>query len=326
LAKEYYELALKLGAERMCNLIIPESKFQSERLVVMEERRLGENEPYDVLWEQGQLLAYKLHPYRHPVIGWMEEIEKITLNDLMNHYRTYWTPSNAVCVLAGAIEPNDALKKVEKYFAKIKSKPVTHPIFVEPEQLGEQRMTIYKKVSTPAISFGYHTTDVYSPDFYTLEVLEALFSSGKDSRLYKKLVYEKQFALSVYAWNSLERDNGTFDFFAMPIQTELVDSVERIIYEEVAKIQSTSKDSITNQEMERVKNQVIANEIYAQDRSRYMGMRIGRQSITTGDLRDMIEYPQKIQAVTKDDVRRVVGKYLIPKNRTVVTLLPEEKK
>jgi len=326
LSKDFYENALKFGAERMSSLDIPENKFQSERAVVMEERRLGENEPYDVLWEQFDLLAYKLHPYRNPIIGWMEDLQRIELKDLINHYHTYYQPSNTVCVIAGAVEPNDALVKVEKYFSKIKSKPVAHPVFVEPEQQGEQKMTIYKKVSTPAIVIGYHTTDVYSLDFYALEVLEALLSSGKDSRLYKKIVYEKQYALEVSAGNYLERDAGTFYFYAMPTKTTLVDSVQKLINDELAKIQSTDKDSITNEEMQRVKNQVIAYEIYSKDRSRGMGMRIGRQSITTGDLRDMIEYPQRIDQVTKDDVRRVINTYFVPKNRTVATLLPEENK
>jgi zinc protease len=325
LSKDLYETALKFGAERMVNLEISENKFQSERGVVMEERRLGENEPYDALWEQFSLLVYKLHPYRNPIIGWMEDIKRIERQDLLNHYHYYYQPSNTVCVLAGAVEPNEAVKKVEKYFSGIKSKPVTHPVFVEPEQLGEQEMTIFKKVTTPAFMFGYHTTDVYSSDFYALEVLEALLSSGKDSRLYKKIVYEKQYALRVSAGNDLERDAGLFYFWAMPKKASLVDSVEKLIYDELAKIQSLGKDSITNEEMERVKNNVVANEIYSKDRSRGMGMRIGRQLITTGNLADMIEYPNRIQNVTKEDIRQVISKYFVPQNRTMVKLLPEGK-
>ncbi|MEO0077201.1 MAG: pitrilysin family protein [candidate division WOR-3 bacterium] len=323
LAKDYYELALKLGAERMTNLLIPEEKFQSERLVVMEERRLGENEPDDVLWEQFNLLVYKLHPYRHPIIGWMSEIKNITLKDLIDHYQQYWTPANAVCVIAGAVKPDDALNKVIKYFGKIKSKPVSHPIFIEPEQQGEQQMTIYKKVSYPSIVIGYRTIDQLNADYYPLEVLEALLAQGKDSRLYKKLILEKQFALRISAWNDIERDYGTFNFYAVPITTEFVDSVKQIIDEELVKLKSQDKDSITDEEMQRVKNQVIANEIYAQDRSRGVGFRIGRTLITTGDLKDMIEYPKRIQAVTKDDVRAVIEKYFLPKNRTIAKLLPE---
>ncbi len=326
LSKEFYETALKFGAERMSNLDIQESKFQSERAVVMEERRLGENEPYDMLWEQFDLLAYKLHPYRNPILGWMEDIRRIKRQDLINHYHTYYQPANTVCVIAGAVEPNDALKKVEKYFGKIKSKPVTHPTFIELEQQGEQKMTLYRKVSFPAIMIGYQTCDVHSPDFYALEMLEALLSLGKDSRFYKKLVYEKQYALRVFAWNSVERDAGMFQFYAMPTRSDLVDSVQITIYDELAKVKSLGKDSITNEEMTRVRNNIIANEIYSRDRAWGMGMRIGRQSITTGDLKDMTEYQQRIEAVTKDDVRRVIEKYFIPKTRTIVTMLPEEKK
>jgi zinc protease len=170
---------------------------------------------------------------------------------------------------------------------------------------------------------GHQTCDVYSPDFYALEMLEALLSMGKDSRLYKKLVYEKQYALRVFAWNSLERDAGMFEFYAMPTRTNLVDSVQNIIYDELAKVKSLGKDSITNEEMTRVRNNIIANEIYSRDRARGMGMRIGRQSITTGNLKDMTEYQSRIEAVTKDDVRRVIDHYFVPKTRTIVTMMPE---
>jgi zinc protease len=325
LSRDFYETALKFAADHMVNLDIPESKFLSEQQVVSEERRLGENQPYDKMWEQFDLLFFKFHPYRNPIIGWMEDIQRIELKDLLNHYHTYYQPSNAVCVLAGAVEPNDALAKVEKYFDKIKSRPVTHPKFTEPEQAGEQRMTMYQKVALPAIAIGFHTCDVTSPDFYTLEMLEALLSRGKDSRLYKKAVYEKQYAQQISAGNDLERDNGRFYFFAMPNQTNLVDSVEKLIYDELSNIQSMGKDSITNEEMQRVKNQVIANEIFGKDSGRSMGFRIGQQAITTGNLADMIEYPSRIEAVTKQQIRDVIGKYFVAKNRTVVTLLPEGK-
>ena len=111
----------------------------------------------------------------------------------------------------------------------------------------------------------------------------------------------------------------------MPKQTNLVDSVEKLIYDELSNIQSLGKDSITNEEMQRVKNQVIANEIFGKDSGRSMGFRIGQQAITTGNLADMVEYPKRIEAVTKDEIRSVIGKYFVPKNRTVVTLLPEGK-
>jgi zinc protease len=325
LSKDYYETALKFASDHMVNLDIPESKFLSEQQVVTEERRLGENEPYDKMWEQFDLLFYKFHPYRNPVVGWTDDIQRIERQDLLNHYHNYYEPSNAVCVLAGAVEPQDALKKVEKYFDNIKSRPVTHQKFNEPEQAGEQRMVMYQKVELPAIAIGFHTCDVTSPDYYALEVLEALLSRGKDARLYKKAVYTKQYAQEISAGNDLERDNGRFDFFAMPKQTNLVDSVEKLIYNELANIQSLGKDSITNEEMQRVKNQVIANEIYSKDSGRSMGFRIGQQSITTGNLADMIEYPKRIEAVTKEQIRDVIGKYFVSQNRTVVTLLPEGK-
>lgn len=326
LAKEYYETALRFGAERMTNLYIPQKKFESERAVVMEERRLGENEPYDVLWEQFDLLAYKFHPYRNPVIGWMEDIKRIELADLMRHYRTYYQPANTICVIAGDVEVNDALSKVEKHFGKIKSKAVTHPVFFEPEQIGEQRMVIYRRIQQPTFMIGYKTCDIASPDYYVLDVLATLLAWGKNSRLYKKIIDEKQYALQVSAWNDLERDAGMFNFFAMPMQQEMTDSVAMLIEQELSKLGSVGQDSISDEEMLRVKNNVIAQKVYSQDRSRGVGMMIGRQLTTTGNLSDIIEYPNRIQAVTKDDVRRVIRTYFVPKYKTTVMLLPEETK
>jgi zinc protease len=321
LAKEFYPVALKLLSDRMCNLLITKEKFLSERNVVMEERRLGENEPYDVLWEQFDLLAYKFHPYRNPVIGWMEDIKRITLEDLITHYRTYYQPRNAVLVIAGNVTPSQAFSQARKYFEKIKSKPVVHPKFYEPPQEGELTLTLYRKVSLPAVLIGYKTTDFGDSDYYALEVLEGILGRGKSSRLYKRLV-EDEIALRVYAWNDLEREAGIFKFFIMPRRLEDLDRAINLIYDELEKLFSLTKDSLTEAELQRVINNYVADEIYARDRPREMGMRIGRQLIVTGNLLDMLEAPTRLKQVTKEDIKRVIKRYFIPKNRIIVKLLP----
>ncbi|MEO0072802.1 MAG: pitrilysin family protein [candidate division WOR-3 bacterium] len=326
LTKEFYDTALKLLAERLANLLITEEKFLSERNVVMEERRLGENEPYDVLWEQFDLLAYRFHPFRNPVIGWMEDIKRITLKDLINHYQTYYQPQNAILVLAGDVDIERALAQVNKYFGKIKSKPVSHPKFYEPPQAGEQSLVLYRKVSLPAVLLGYRTADSLDQEYYALEVLEGLLSWGKDARLYKKLVEEKNLALRVWAYNDLEREAGTFKFFVVPKKLEYLDTIIALIYKELEHLMSLGPDSITDFEMARITNNIIANEIYSRDRVRGMGMRIGRQLIVSGSLDDMVSYPERIKQVTKEDVREILRKYFVPKNRTIVKLLPEDEK
>ncbi|MCS7259099.1 MAG: insulinase family protein, partial [candidate division WOR-3 bacterium] len=297
LAQEFYETALALLAERMENLLITEEKFLSERNVVMEERRLGENEPYDILWEQFDLLTFKFHPYRNPVIGWMDDIRRITLNDLINHYKTYYQPQNAILVLSGNVEVEDALKKINRYFAKIKSRPVQHPKFYEPPQVGEQTLVLYRKVSLPAVLIGYRTADSLDNEYYALEVLEGLLGWGKAARLYKKLVEEKNFALRVGVWNDLEREAGVFKIFVVPKKIEYLDTIIILINKELENLMSLGPDSISDFEMTRIRNNIIANEIYSRDRARGIGMRIGRQLIVSGKLVDMIEYPKRVENV-----------------------------
>lgn len=336
LASDRYEIAIDLESDRMRNLILDTLEFNREKQVVMEERRLGENSPGTALWEQFFATAYLVHPFRNPVIGWMNDLERITRDDVYNYYRSYYTPQNAILVIAGSVNPEVAYKKAEKYFSKIKSSPAPLKDFskAEPPQKGERRFIVRRKVSAPMLMLGFHTCDIMNPDYYALEVLERILLTGKSSRLQRKLVYEQGKVLSIFGGNDTEKDPGIFYLFltlqTVPKQVSkeekegfdyAVKEVEEAIYQE---LEVLKQDTVNTKELERVKNQVISNFVFAQDRIFSMGAAIARSTITTGSYKFFENYPEMISKVTKDDIRRVVNKYFFSDNRTVGILLPAD--
>lgn len=325
LAKDRFEIALDMEAERMHNLLLDPKEFEPEKKVVMEERRLGENSPTSMLWDEFYATAYLVHPYRTPVIGWMDDIERITRVDLYNFYQIYYTPQNAVLVIAGDVKPDEAIKKVEKYFGNIKSKPVPKKDFynAEPSQTGERRIKIKRDVKIPTLMLGYHSCGFFDPDYYILEVIEGILLRGRSSRCNKQLVDKQELVLNIWGGNDTQKDPGMFYFFTTPRNINLIDSTEQAIYREIERLK---KDTVTTEELERVKNRVVANNIFSRDRIRSMGFQIGRYTIATGSYKYLEEYPEKITSVTKEDIIRVAKKYFYEDNRTVGILVPEELK
>ena len=323
LAKDRFEIALDIEAERMRNLLLDPKEFVPEKQVVMEERRLGENSPTTQLWEEFFATAYLIHPFRTPVIGWMDDIERITREDVYEFYRTYYTPQNAVLVIAGDVKPDAVLKKVEKYFGNIKSKPVPKKDFynAEPPQRGERRIKIKRDVKSPTLMLGYHSCGFFDPDFYVLEVIEGILLRGRSSRCYQRLVDKQELILDIWGGNDTQKDPGMFYFYVTPRTVNLVDSTEQAIYQEIERLK---KDTVTTEELERVKNRVVANDIFSRDRIRSMGFQIGRYTIATGSYKFLEEYPEKIASVTKQDIMRAAKKYFYEDNRTVGILVPVE--
>jgi zinc protease len=253
------------------------------------------------------------------VIGWMGDLQRLRRSDLLHHYQTYYTPSNAVLVVAGDVQPPKVFSQAVKYFGAIKSHPVPpwHP--VEPPQQGERRFVIRKDVSTPAMMLGYHVPGSNSPDFYAFELLEGLLMRGMTSRMYSRLVYRDGKALSVWGGNDAEGDEGFFYFFAIPRTAGLQDTVEQMIY---AELESLKTAPVRDSELTRVKNQIISDFTYRQDDARGVGSAIGQSMTMHGSLDYLNQYPDKVSAVTKDDIMRVAAKYFVEDNRTVGRMVP----
>jgi zinc protease len=315
-------ILIDLESDRMADLLIDQKRFDTEKNVVLEERRLRtEDDPVSDLLEQVEAAAFEAHPYHNPVIGWFSDIEQISRDDLYNHYKTYYTPNNAVLVVAGDFKTDELLPKIKKSFGKIKSgnkPPVTRS--VEPHQRGERRVTLRRPAELPFVTVAYHTPNLASRDSYALDVLSTILAEGDSSRLYNSLVYEKQIALSVEGdYSRLSADPNLIYFYAQVMPKVSASDVENAIYDEIDRIK---KEPIPQNELEKAKNQIESSFVFGQDSLFGRAYLLGQYEIL-GQPRSVRDYLSGIREVTAEDVMNVATKYLSKDNRTVGILIPE---
>lgn len=314
-------LSLDLESDRMKNLLLDESEFLSERDVVAEERRMRhEDDPETALGEETQAAAFKVHPYRWPIIGWMETIKGWDVEDARRHYNTYYEPNNATIVIVGDFDPVKMFEAIKDRFGGIPRGPEPPVVkMVEPEQKGERRVYLEKEAQLPTIYVLYHTPNLLSPDTFALDVLEMVLSGGKSARMYKSLVYDKQLAQYADAgYSSVSKDAETFGFSAGVMPGKTSDEVEAAIYGEIEKVKT---EPVSDRELQKAKNQIESSFIMGQDSNFNRAMMLGRYE-SVGSWKLLNTYLDGIRAVTADDVMRVAKTYLTKDNRTVGTLIP----
>jgi zinc protease len=315
------QVAIDLEADRMQNLVLREEDFRTERMVVMEERRLRtEDNPQAVLVEQIMATAFQIQPYRWPIIGWMEDIARFTLDDLKMYYKTYYNPVNTFLVVVGDFKKEELLAKIDKAFGSYpKGVAPEQRKDVDPPQMGERRIFVKKEAQLPSLVMGYHVPNLREPDSYVLEMIATLLSGGKSSRLYQNLVREKRLVLGVDADHSLtSRDPSLFILSADLLPGKEVAEVEKALDQEVERLQ---KELVGKQELEKAINQLEASFIFAQDSLFYQAMLLARHEITLR-WKAIDDYLPSIRKVSPEDIQRVAKKYLTPDNRTVGILVP----
>jgi len=321
LSSDRIQVSLDLESDRMQNLLLREEDFRTERMVVMEERRLRtEDNPTGVLLEQLQASAFQVHPYRWPIIGWMGDLKRLTLDDLKEYYTTYYNPSNAFLVVAGDFKKEELLPRIEKAFGSYsKGVAPNQERDKEPFQMGERRILVKKEAQLPTILMAYHVPNLHDPDSYVLEVIATLLSGGKSSRLYQNLVREKKLVLRADAdYSLLSHDPYLFYLSAEPLPNQETAEVEKALDQEIERLQ---KESVSERELEKVKNQIEASFVFGQDSIFYQAMVLAQHEIAFG-WRAIDDYLPSIRKVTPEDIQRVAKKYLISDNRTVGILIP----
>ena len=323
-AADRLELAMELESDRMRDLLLDPKDFLSERDVVKEERRMRyEDDPTQTMLEQMMATAFAAHPYQWPVIGWMADLENLTRQDLYDHYKTYYAPNNATVVVVGDFDSKKVLPLVQKHFGGIPRGPEVPKVgAVEPKQLGEKRIVVKREAELPAIFAGYKAPTIRHADAHALNVLQGILSSGKSSRLYKSLVYEKQIAL--YAggdYDDVSADPNLFYVYAGVMPGKATDEVEKAIYAEIERFKN---EPVSDEELQKAKNQAEASLVMAQDSVFYQAMQLG-QFETVAEWRLLGKYLDAVRAVTKEDVQRVAKQYFTEENRTVGILVPEKK-
>jgi len=318
---ERVAIPLELEADRMQNATFDEKKFATEKKVVIEERRLRtENNPQAYLYEQMAATAYQVHPYHWPVIGWMEDLEGLTVSDALDYYHRYYVPANAFLIVVGDFSRQDLLPKIEKAFGCLPSTQAPQQVVSrEPIQKGERRIVIKREGLVPALMIGYHVPNLQNADGYVLEVIEGILSSGKSSRFYDRLVREKQIALRAYADFSLTSfDPGLFFISAEVLVEKDLTTLEKAIDEEIIRLQT---EPVAMEELNKVKNQLEAGFIYSQDSVFNQAMVLARNEIAA-TWRCIDDYIPAIHRVTPNDILRVARQYMIPENRTVGYFIP----
>jgi len=315
------DISLELESDRMQNLLIDPKEFLSEREVVKEERRMRyEDDPVNSMLEQMMAVAFSAHPYQWPVIGWMTDINNLTRDDLYKHYRTYYAPNNATIVVVGDFDAKKMFARIENAFGSIPRGPDVPKVgAVESKHRGERRIVVKKQAELSAVFAGYNVPTLKQKDSYALEVLQGVLSSGKSSRLYRSLVYEKQLALYVGGdYDNISADPNLFTLYAGVMPGKATDEVEKAFYSEIDKFKT---EFVSEEELQKAKNQIESSFIMSQDSIFYQAMLLG-QFETVADWRLLESYVYNIRAVTKEDVMRVAKEYFTEDNRTVGILVP----
>ncbi len=324
LAPDRLPLSIEMEADRMRNLMMDNGEFLAERDVVMEERRMRyEDDPQSLVYEEVVATAFKNHPYRWPVIGWMEDLQNVSRDDLMDYYRTQYVPNNAFIVIAGNVDVQELMAKIKAEFGPIPKGPEPRKLHIqEPVQKGEKRVYIKKEAELPYVISAYKTPNVLDEDSYALDVLAGVLSGGKSGRIYRSLVDEKRIALSAGAgYSNFNKYPFLFFLEGTPLPGEKIEEVEHALYEEVQKIKDQPP---SDREIQKAKNQIEADFIMGQD-SVYSQAMVLAEFEMLGGWRLKDKYIEGLRRVTPDDVQRVAKKYLVEDQRTVGILIPVKK-
>jgi predicted Zn-dependent peptidase len=318
-------LAFFIHAEQMARLRVTDENFHREREVVKEERRMRiENQPYGMaLGETLDTLMQDWKPYKHSVIGSMADLDAATTDDVRSFYRQYYVPNNATIAVAGDVTVAEVRKLAEEHFGAIPRGPEIAPLpppTATPRTDGERRRTMEDRLATlPLSAMAYNIPPHYHEDTYALQLLAAIFSTGESSRLNQRLVKEEKAALMVQSMLNSRLGPGAFLFYSLPNQGVEPSRLEALIDEEIDKLKN---EGVTERELQKAKNQWRMNEIQRRQTAYGISEMLQHSRRFHGGPEAINTDLQRYMAVTVDDIRAAARKYLVPANRTVITVVP----
>lgn len=316
-----WRVALDIEAERMRNCFMDGKEFESEKKVVLEELKMGKDDPWRDLFQEVQSAAYVVHPYHHPVIGWAEELQGQTRDRMFNHYRRYYAPNHAVIVIAGDVKANEAYRDVKKRFNAIpRYEDSTIPaVLSEPEQVGERRILVRRPTNVRRVAIAYKTCRVGEPEDYVLDVISTVLTFGKSSRLYRKLVHSG-LTIQVSTENDPRQDPGLFWVGAELSRKAESAKVEKICVDELQRNLCTNL--ISPSELVKAKR-ILTNSFYFHHETiADLAEKVGRWELQS-KAREVNQYVPRIEKVTARDVREVARKFFVADRRTVGWSIPK---
>jgi len=325
--KDRLELSMKLEADRMANLVISDESFAKEIQVVMEERRLRtDDQPQAVTYERLMATAYQTHPYRRPIIGWMNDLQSMTAQDARDWYDRWYAPNNATLVVAGDVQSDEVVALAKRYFGPIPARPLpARKPQIEVEQIGDKRIVVKAPAKLPYLLMAWHApvlrdwqTDT---EPYALQILAGVLSGNDSARLQKSLVKTRQIAVDASAgYDGVARGPGLFMIDATPATGQTVAALEKAVRAEIARIQA---EGVSAAELARVKAQVIAADVYQRDSLFYQAMQLGEYAIAGLPPEALAQRVEKLRAVTAEQVRDAARKWLIDDRLSVAELDPQ---
>ena len=325
--KSQLPLAFRLEADRMVNLVLTREEFAKEIKVVMEERRLRTDDHAQALvYEQFMASALDSHPYRHPIIGWMSDLENMRVEDARDWYRRWYAPNNAIITVVGDVSSREVFALAERYFGKIRSRVLSgRKPQDEPPQRGVRRVTVKAPADLPYLIMGYRAPvlrDIEKDwEPYALEVLAGVLDGHEAARLNRSLVRAEKIANTVDAsYESTQRGPGMFAVSGVPNTGKTVADLEQGLRREFEKIIT---DGVSDAELKRVKTQVVAAQVFQRDSMFFQARQIGTLEISGYSHKSIDLMIRKLQEVTAEQVQEVARKYLIDDRLTVAVLDPQ---
>ena len=319
-ASDRWDVALEIESDRIINCAFDPEEFEAEKKVVIEELKTGLDSPWGLLLQEQEAAAFKVHPYRNPIVGWLQDVERATVEEQQAYYRRYYHPNNAILVLAGDFETDEVLTKVERAFGSVPAGAPPPPMLLkEPPQRGERRLIVRWRSKVPRLAIAYHAPQIAHVDSYALQVLGVVLSEGKASRFYQRLVEREQSVTFVSAEYGESKDPTLFHIRAEARGDHSIGEIETSIYDELGRI---AGGQLNEHELDRAKHQIEAHFILSRERTLDQAILLG-QIETLYDLDYIDSYLPRINAVTAADVAAACSRYLNEDSRTVALLLSD---
>ncbi len=330
LSAQYLATSFELESDRMQNLTFNPDEFKKEMQVIQEERRLRtDDNPQALTYERFMAAAHLASPYHHPVIGWMSDIEKLTLKDIQAWYQSYYAPNNATLVVAGDIKPQEVFKLARKYFGSIKPKTLpTRKAQTEPPRLGKKAVEVHAPAQIPMLMMGYTVPSLvannpnHPSDPFALQVLAGVLDAGDTGRLVKNLVRGQQIASDVeVSYNLFARYQTQFMIYGMPSPNKSTTDLEKGILKQIQKLKQTP---LSEKELQRIKTQIIAQKVFERDSIFSQAMEIGMLETLGLGWQTSEAYINRIKAVTPEEIQSVAKRYFNEPNLTLAKLVPSK--
>jgi predicted Zn-dependent peptidase len=315
------ELWMSLESERFLEPVFRE--FYKEKDVILEERRLRtDNSPIGQMVEAFSDVAFKVHPYRRPVIGYNQDIQGLTRKDVQTFYETHYAPNNLSIAIVGDVNPTEVKRLAQLYFGRFKAKPAPPEVVATEPAQAEPRSVTLRLETQPWYLEGYHRPAVKHPDDVIYDMIASILSSGRTSRLYKSLVEKQQLALNAAGYSGFPGNKfpNLMLFYALTAPGHTVDEVATALGAEIDRLKTTP---VSATELDRVKTQARAGLLRSLDSDTGMAQALLEYEIKTGSWRNLFKQIDQIAAVTTQDIQRVAQATFVPQNRTIGKLLPK---